>query len=150
MDPVATKAALAQACSTLGQALEVCEGLEQEKAALAKQVGELQTKLAQADKVILEKVAQEKRASRPALDSAVVQETLNKLVDLSLIDRRETEKLATFLGQDPNSALRLVQRVATLSVPSHSEGRGVDKSASHISPAADPDGWGNVILKGAA
>lgn len=154
MEP-ATKAALSQACSTLEQALQVCAALEQEKVALTKQVGELQIKLAQQDKVILEKVAAEKAltekaASRPALDAVVITETLAKLVDLSLLPPGETEKLAGHLRQDPNSALRLVQRVATLSIPSHSEGRAMDKSANHYSPSSDPDGWGAVITQGAA
>lgn len=155
MDPVATKAALSQACSTLEQALRVCAELEQEKVALTKQVGDLQIKLAQQDKVILEKVAAEKAlmtkvAARPELDPVVITETLAKLVDLSLLPAGETEKLASHLRQDPNSALRLVQRVATLSVPSHSEGRAVEKSASHFSSTSDPDGWGAVITQGAA
>jgi hypothetical protein len=150
MDPVATKAALSQACSTLEQALQICAGLEQEKAALNKQVVELQTKLAQQDKVVLEKVAAAKAATRLELDPVTITETLAKLVDLSLLPPGESEKLASHLRQDPNSALRLVQRVATLSVPSHSEGRAVEKSASHFASTSDPDGWGKVITQGAA
>lgn len=154
--------ALAEACSTLEQALQTCSTLEeksasleaknstleQEKAALTQQVSALRAKLAQQEQVVLEKVASTKRS--PAFDEAVLRETIGQLVDLSLVSAAETEKLASHLRQDPNSALRLVQRVVTLSLPSHSEGRALEKSANHAASESDPDGWGRVIKQGAA
>lgn len=131
---------LQEACATLEQALQTCASLEQEKVALVqekselqRQVNDLRVKLASREKVVLEKVA------GVVLDPALVTATLQQLVDLSMVAPDAIEKIAAQLQKDPNGALMLVQRVATLSAPSHSEGRAVEKSAVNSTPS-DPDG----------
>ena len=146
-------AVMQEVCSTLEQALQTCAGLEQEKSALAKdkaeltrRVGDLQAKLAAQEKVVLEKVA----THRGGLDEALIAETLGQLSDMAMIAPGSVAKIASQLRSDPNGALRLAQRVATLSVPSHNEGRAVEKSAGHSASTSDPDGWGKVLSQGAA
>jgi chromosome segregation ATPase len=131
---------LQETFSTLEQALQTCASLEQEKSALTqekselrRQVEDLRVKLAGSEKIVLEKVA------GVVLDPALVTATLRQLADLSMVAPDAIEKIAAQLQKDPNGALRLVQRVATLSAPSHSEGRAVEKSAVNSTPS-DPDG----------
>jgi hypothetical protein len=103
-------------------------------------------------RVTLEKVATMQKTATKAMeiDPMVVDETLQQLVDLSLIKPEGIEKIASDLTADPNNALRLMSRVLTLSAGAHNEGTGIPKSASiKDRSTVDPDGWGLVLEHGA-
>jgi len=65
------------------------------------------------------------------------------------------EKIAADLTADPNNALRLLTRVATLSAEAPQPGQGVPKSASAFNTRPDAtdefveDGWDLVLKHGA-
>lgn len=129
-------AVLQQSLALVDQALELCTRMEREHA----------EKQAETERVYLEKVA----AQRVSLDPALVTETLERLESMSMVDPVTRVKLASQLARDPNQALHLVQRLLTISLPAHQEGQAVDKSADDHSSPSDPDGWGEVVRKGAA
>ena len=101
-------------------------------------------------KVELEKVASE---SMPKFSPGVVNKTVRMLVQHNFLPAVEQEKFASQLVEHPENALKLVQRLLTISAPAHDEGRGVPKSASTKttdSPSAeDNSAWTKVIKEGA-
>jgi hypothetical protein len=128
--------ALQESLALVDQALGLCAQLETEHAA----------KSAEAERVYLEKVA----SLRPAFDAGLMATTLSQLEALSMIEPGTRVKLASQLAQEPNQALHLVQRLLSISSPAHQEGAAIDKSAGDHAPSSDPDGWGEVVRKGAA
>jgi hypothetical protein len=113
------------------RALGACARLEDDNSAL-------RAKTAEQERVILEKVAASKA---PVLDPNLIDATLDALTSMSLMDPADHQKLAADLSSDPNAALRLAQRLVTLSVPAHQEGSAIDKSAGLTGADVDPDGW---------
>lgn len=108
--------------------------------------------------VELEKVATTHReeltkaASANGLDASLVDETMETLENLAILQAGGREKVASELMADPNNALRLVARVATLSAHPSNEGAGIPKSATAKKPDTndpDGDGWDKVIEEGA-
>ena len=104
----------------------------------------LRAKTAEQERVILEKVA-----SR-GLDSRLIDATLLSLEEMSLMNPDDHKKVASELQEDPNAALRLAQRLITLSVPAHQEGGAIEKSAGTTGSTVDPDGWNEVVRPRAA
>lgn len=98
--------------------------------------------------VELEKVASD-NSSTPKIDSSLVSQTVRNLVASSFLESEHAEKLASEIQKDPSVALRLVQRFIEISTPPFSEGQGVQKTASEEKNLGDPDGWSNVVSKGA-
>lgn len=102
---------------------------------------------------MLEKVA----ALRPqtlSLDPTLIDRALGQLEDLQILVGGR-EKIAADLTADPNNALRLLTRVATLSAEAPQQGQGVPKSASAFNQRPDAtdefveDGWDLVLKHGA-
>lgn len=123
------------------RALGACARLEDDNSAL-------RAKTAEQERVILEKVA---AAKNPGLDPKLIDDTLFALESMSLADPADHQKLAADLSNDPNAALRLAQRLVTLSVPAHQEGSAIDKSAGVTGASSvDPDGWHLCIRPRAA
>lgn len=93
-------------------------------------------------KVMLEKVASLKPQTL-SLDPAAIDQALGHLEDMQILVGGR-EKIAADLTADPNAALRLLTRVATLSAAAPEQGVGLPKSASAFNtPTADakPEGW---------
>jgi hypothetical protein len=128
---------LQESLALVDQALGVCAAMETEHA----------RKQAETERVYLEKVA---AAKASVLDQELVDQTLRQLEDMSLVAAGSRAKLANTLITDPNQALHLLQRLVPLSLPAHQEGQAVDKSAGDRTSSSDPDGWGDVVRKGAA
>lgn len=103
-------------------------------------------------KVMLEKVAN-LRPQVLSLDPTLIDKALGQLEDMQILTGGR-EKIAADLTADPNNALRLLSRVATLSVEAPQQGVGVPKTASAFNNAnqeseSDPDGWNFVAKHGA-
>lgn len=111
---------------------------------VAKNATERQLAGEAAHQVELQKVAHQ----RVAVDPALVDNVLQTLEDLAIVRPEGREKLAADLSADPNNPLRFLQRVVTISAGPQ-EGTGIPKSATAVNTEADPDGWDEVITKGA-
>jgi hypothetical protein len=94
----------------------------------------LQAKLAQHEKVILEKVA-----SAPGLDSGIARRVLSNMVSMRLISPGEDVKIASKIETDPNSVFTLLTKMAE-SLVAPQEGNEFHEEQSLLD--ADPDGWG--------
>ena len=94
----------------------------------------LQAKLAQHEKVILEKVA-----SAPGLDSGIARRVLSNMVSMRLISPGEDVKIASKIETDPNSVFTLLTKMAE-SLVSPQEGSEFHEDTGLLD--ADPDGWG--------
>lgn len=100
-------------------------------------------------KVELEKVAS---VSMPKFDSGMVNKTVKMLVRHNFLHADQQEKFASQLVEKPENALKLVQRLLEVSAPTHSEGRGIPKSAStntNESSEEDNSLWTKVVKEGA-
>lgn len=99
-------------------------------------IAEMQAKLAQHDRVVLQKVA---AARTEALDPKQVDKVLNDLVSMRLMSAGDREKVAATLKTNPGSSLEMITKLATMLV-TPSEGRELDEQT--LSVDSDPDGWG--------
>lgn len=125
--------------------------MAEDSLAVAKQATEEAAQL-RADKVILEKVASERPAEKPFTPQQIDQ-TLGVLEDLAIITPDTREKLAASLVAEPTGMLKLLEKVAQLSLPAPDSGEGVGKTASRKATPTqdeDPDGWGEIVRLGAA
>jgi hypothetical protein len=95
----------------------------------------LQNKIAQAERIYLEKVA---AARSNALDPDRVTNTLSTLVQMRLMSVNDSVKVATALKSNPNASLELITKMADMLVTPH-EGHELDEKTGII--ADDPDGW---------
>ena len=102
----------------------------------------LQTKLADAERVVLEKVAAVKSAG---LDPDAINAAVDRLVTLKLIPFELHTKVASQVRKDPNSALSLLTQIAEQLVSAPAEGSGIPKEAGTVEDDGDPDGWGEVL-----
>ena len=125
---------------TLPEALELCLASIEEVKTAYSEAARLQTKL-----VELEKVATHKNT----VDADLVKQTVRNLVASAYVEPAYAEKLATELQDNPTAALHLIQRFIENSTPPFSEGQGVAKLASGDATTNDPDGWFNVVSRGA-
>lgn len=108
---------------------------------------------AEADRaVVLQKVANLQATATPSLNPSLIDQTLGTLEDLQILVGGR-EKIAADLTADPNNALRLLSRVATLSAEAPQAGVGHPKSASAFNSkpgsGSDSDGWDLVAKHGA-
>ena len=100
------------------------------------------TKSASADTDrLLSEIEMLKKASTPApvavaadetikVDPLLVKQASAALVEASLYDSAEIEKLAKSFEEDPNTALHIVMALAKDSIPAYSEGKGIAKEAA--------------------
>jgi len=107
------------------------------------ELADLRAKQATSAKVVLQKVA-----AAPALDSNLIDTTLQCLVDTSFLSRENREKMAAELQKDPNAALKLASRIATLSTPGHEGGHGVKTASATTTPTTSGE-WDKVLEEGA-
>jgi hypothetical protein len=66
---------------------------------------------------------------------------LLRLEDHHLIDAATHEKIAQELKRDPNSVFTLLTKISESLLGASSEGAGVEKEATDLANADDPDGW---------
>ncbi len=106
-------------------------------------VAQLESQLADKDKIILEKVAT--KAAAPVFKEADVQSTLDRLQEMNIIDSGMSTKLANEIKEDPKVMLGLLTKISeALILDPVREGGGIEKEASadNVNPT-DPDGWGD-------
>jgi hypothetical protein len=131
------------------KALDDLFGSLQEALSSAKESAELVDRLrgdlARKDRIILEKVA-----SAKTVDPTLVASLVADLVDHGLAKEADARILTEQLTTDPNNAVKLAARLAVISMPAPSPGKGIAKEAS-VTKHSDPaqDGWRNVIQNGA-
>jgi len=104
----------------------------------------LHAKLADTERVFLEKVA---AAKQSALDPDAINAAVDRLVTLKIIPFELHTKVASQVRKDPNSVLSLLTQVAETLVSAPAEGSGVSKEAGTVEDDGDPDGW-NEVLQG--
>lgn len=106
-------------------------------------VAQLEAKVADADRIILEKVA---AANTQVFKEEEVRKTLDALKAMNIIDEPLAIKYAADIKQDPRVILPLLTKIseALISAPPW-EGSGIEKEAA--ANAEDPDGW-NRFSKG--
>lgn len=104
----------------------------------------LHAKLADTERVFLEKVAAAKQA---VLDPDAINAAVDRLVTLKIIPFELHTKVASQVRKDPNSVLSLLTQVAETLVSAPAEGSGVSKEAGTVEDDGDPDGW-NEVLQG--
>ncbi len=138
----------AEVDSVIQDLTEVTEMLLSENVKLAELNSELQTRLhsksAEADKVILEKVAAAKQQLFPTSE---VLEYTTKLAKAGFL--REPAEVADAITRSPGQLLKLASRILELSMPAPITGKGVgdprsggqSKSASRTSRELEEDGW---------
>jgi hypothetical protein len=116
--------------------LDFAQSALMEHEAAQNTISQLQSKIAQNEQVILEKVA---AARSNALDTNQVQSVLDHLVQMRLLSFNDSIKVASKLKADPNASLALITKMAEMLV-APSEGRELDDV--HAGLLDDPDGWG--------
>lgn len=106
----------------------------------------LLAKMADTERVTLEKVAAAKQAARQSvLDPDAVNAAVDRLVTLKIIPFELHTKVASQVRKDPSSLLSLLTQVAENLVSAPAEGYGVAKEAGTVEDDGDPDGWGEVL-----
>lgn len=117
--------------STMESVAAACEELQTENSSL-------QQKLAEQERIYLEKVA----SSRSVLSNDKIDRVLDRLENLHLVPAEWRPKIASQLKADPNAALGLIMQLTDTYMPAHSEGGGIAKfAADHTTSDSDPDGW---------
>lgn len=99
---------------------------------------DLQLKVAQSDRVVLEKVAS------VVMPDQAIQQTMDRLIELHYLTPKESVKLAADIRRQPSILLNLLTKVAEASLSVPGEGSGIAKSASEIPSGKDPDGWDDM------
>ena len=99
-------------------------------------LSEAQQKLAQQERITLEKVAAAHKAASN-LNLARIPEVVGTMVRLNLVTPTEGEKIASKLRQEPNAVFDLLIKVAD-SVVTPSEGQEFSDSSMR---SDEPDGW---------
>jgi hypothetical protein len=122
----------------LDTSIDFMETALAENQALRDKIAGLTSKLAQQEKVVLEKVAAE-RVLR--LDTFVLEETLTKLANMGILDSAMVPEIKARMGENPNKLMPFILKLAeTLTLPS-GEGSGVAPEEK-LAAEEDPDGWG--------
>lgn len=103
----------------------------------------LRTKLADTERVYIEKVAAAQKSA--TLDPDAINAAVDRLVTLKIIPYELHTKVANQLRKEPRSALTLLTQIAETLVSAPSEGFGVTKEASTVDCGGDPDGWDEVL-----
>lgn len=126
-----------QIADVLDQAVDLSETALQENANLQAKVADLQSQL---DKVVLEKVAAEKR---PAFSDAAMTAALLRLEELQVIRPDGHTKIAAELKKNPDAVFALLTKVANVLTSAPSDGSGIAKEASSAAQGDpdDQDGW---------
>lgn len=133
---------LTAAADVAAGAGEIVAELEQKNASLERENQALREKLAQQERLTLEKVA------GTVVDPNLARQTVDRLVACSYLDAGQAAKVAAAIQSNPNEALHIVQRLIEHG-PAHEEGSGTSFSANATKSAADNDGWSEVARKGA-
>ena len=103
--------------------------------ALSRSNTELQLKVAQTDRVVLEKVA----SAKAVFPESDLETALGRLSDLGIIKEREITKVASTIQKNPTALLTFLIKVAESAATAPHEGGGI---TSEPTPAEiDPDGW---------
>lgn len=110
--------------------LGLIEELKQANADLSQKLAE-----ASAARVKLEKVAS---ATPQLFTEEEIDQTISRLVDLSLVNPQSKEKVASILKGDNHSILTLLKDVSEAGLSSVESGQGIAKEAN---ASDDPDGW---------
>lgn len=128
----------------LRDTMAVIERLTAENISLTEENNKLATAQS-GSSVELEKVA------TPLFSTDDLKEFVNSLVSMNRIEPGDAFKMASSLEKDPSQLLALAQKLASLSPPARSIGRGVDSTAYagfDKKASNDPDGWLEVINEG--
>jgi len=135
------QAAVGELAKQLEESLKVAKAACDENA-------RLKTDLARKDQIILEKVASAKPAAQPEAIAALV----TNLVEKGFLAKEAAVTTTEHLAQDPNNLVKLATKLASLSLPSSTQGRGIAKNETapeKKASASDQDGWTDVIRTGA-
>lgn len=127
----------------LDSTIEFVDGAISNEARLQGEVNELRTKLAETERVYLEKVASAQKSA--TLDPDAINAAVDRLVTLKIIPFELHTKVANQLRKEPRSALTLLTQVAETLVSAPAEGFGVTKEAGTVEGSGDPDGWDEVL-----
>jgi hypothetical protein len=99
----------------------------------------LQSKLAQQERVTLEKVATIKKL---ALDETRLKTTLNNMVQMRLISSGDSVKIANKLTENPNTVFELLTKMAEALVSPINDGSElIEDRDFHLE---DQDGWNDM------
>jgi hypothetical protein len=109
----------------------------------------LRKKVAEQEKIILEKVAAVKTASSIHASPEKISDLVVTLVSNGLFDKNGSEQLAKKLAEHPDNIIKLASGLASLSAPAAQQGRGISKNASSEAPTPISDEWETVIREGA-
>jgi regulator of replication initiation timing len=132
---------------------EITEDLLNENVKLAQRNEELQKQLqsksAETDKVVLEKVAKSQQQMFPPEE---VRAYMQKLAQAGFLTR-DPETVAEYVNKDPGQLLKVASRVAELSAATPVTGQGVQdprgdgqsKSASRTTRELEDDGWLDIV-----
>jgi len=135
-----TNSALAD---VLSSTIEFVDGAIADSDRMSGEIAALQTKLAETERVYIEKVAAAQKSA--ALDPDAINAAVDRLVTLKIIPFELHTKVANQLHKEPRSALTLLTQVAEMLVSAPSEGFGVTKEAGNVEGGGDPDGWDEVL-----
>jgi hypothetical protein len=109
-----------------------------------KQENEVLKKESQRHRVELEKVAAVNR-----VDTKDVEKAANLLINASVLNPIYKQSFIDRVTRDPSVLLDTLPSILELSA-SHTSGRGLEKTSSHLSDTfRDPDGWWKVTAHGA-
>ena len=119
------------------ESMELVQTLLKEKEDLQAKVAELQE-----EKVLLEKVAEEKKEEEdPVFSQERVEEVVEKLVKLSYISPLYSKEVVAKISEEPSTVLSLLEKISEASMTPHSGGVGIAKESSEAELDVDPDGW---------
>jgi cell division septum initiation protein DivIVA len=125
----------------IGDTLQEVEKIDTENRTLQQKVAELSN-----EKVELEKVAGAGTNVKPQLVDAL----LDRMVDIKLLPGDERVDMREKLANDSNGIFRLAINLTKQLDSSYQVGQGTTKqSSSQESNDLDPDGWGEVVERGA-
>jgi hypothetical protein len=102
------------------------------------QIDLLQNKIAQHDRVVLEKVAEFKKH---AFDGDKLKNTLNNMVQMRLLSPHDSAKIASKVDNDPNAIFELLTKMAEAMI-APSEGSELIEDKDFV--LDDPDGWDDM------
>ena len=130
-----------EASDAIDSALSTIDALVAQLAAAESAKQELLAKQADADKIILQKVAS---AKQNIFNQDELQGVMDKLSSLGVIPAGYQSKVANQLQNDPGSALDFISRITDSLVSAPQEGFGIRRSDAQEGQV-DPDGWGAYI-----
>ena len=112
------------------------------------EVSRLRGDLARKDQIILEKVAN----ATPATSPEAVGSLVATMVEKGLLAKEAAVATTELLMKDPSNLVKLATKLASISLPPSSQGRGIAKNETAPEKKASStslDGWDHVITKGA-